>query len=160
MKGSLLLDFIRSLPCRPEHNLVFVIDTLDKCGDSRSHPGILKVLTNVATQAPWFKIIITSRTEIDIQHFFDTLAQSSYLQYDLATDQDASADLRTFAQNQFDLVVSDWHLPKPWPEESDFNEALSWVNGLFIFIKTLVLALERCQDPTESLKAALQGSAM
>jgi len=159
MKGSLFLDFIRSLPRHPEHNLAFVIDAFDECGDSRSRPGILKLLIEAAAQAPWFKIIITSRTEVDIQHFFDTLAQSSYLRYDLATDQDASADLRTFARNQFDLVVSDWHLPMPWPEESDFNRALSRANGLFIFIKTLVLALERCRDPTESLKAALQGSA-
>jgi len=159
MKGSLFLELICSLPRHQEQTLVFVIDTLDKCGDIRSRPGILKVLTNVATHAPWLRIIITSRTEVDIQHFFDTLTQSSYLRYDLATDQDASADLRTFARNQFDLVVSDWHLPKPWPEESDFNRALSQANGLFIFIKTLVLALERCQDPIESLKAALQGSA-
>jgi len=29
MEGSLLLDFIRSLPSRPEHTLAFVVDTLD-----------------------------------------------------------------------------------------------------------------------------------
>jgi len=117
------------------------------------------VLTDAAAQAPWLKIIITSRTEVDIQRFFDTLTQPSYLRYDLATDQDASADLRAFAQNQFNLLVSDWHLPMPWPEELDFNRTLSWANGLFIFIKTLILALERCQDPTESLKDALEGLA-
>ena len=33
MKGSLLLDFIRSLPRHPEHTLAFVIDALDECGD-------------------------------------------------------------------------------------------------------------------------------
>ena len=33
------------------------------------------------------------------------------------------------------------------------------MNGLFIFIKTLVLALEHCADPNELLKAALQDSA-
>jgi hypothetical protein len=47
----------------------------------------------------------------------------------------------------------------PWPEESDFNRVISRANGLFIFIKALVLSLERCQDPEESLKAALQDSA-
>ena len=97
MKGSLFLDFIRSLPRHPERTLVFVIDALDECGNTRSRLGLLKVLTNAATQAPWLKIIITSRTEVDIQHFFDTLTQSSYLPYDLATDQDASSDLRIFA---------------------------------------------------------------
>ena len=65
----------------------------------------------------------------------------------------------TFARNQFDLVVTKCHLPTPWPKESDFNRVISQVNGLFIFIKTLVLSLERCENPKESLKAALQDSA-
>ncbi len=158
MKGSVFLDFIRSLPRHPDHTLVFVIDALDECGDARSRPGLMRVLTNAAVQAPWLKIIITSRTEVDIQHFFDTLTQTSRL-YDLATDQDANADLQTFARTQFDLVASVWHLDTPWPKESDFNRIISRANGLFIFIKTLVLALERCEDPEESLKAALQESA-
>jgi hypothetical protein len=67
MKGSLFLDFIRSLPSHPEHTLVFVIDALDECGDAQNRPGLLKVLTDAAAQAPWLKIIITSRTEVDIQ---------------------------------------------------------------------------------------------
>jgi len=159
MKGSLFLDFIRSLPRHPERPLVFVIDALDECGDPRSRLGLLKVLTNAAPQAPWLKIIVTSRTEVDIQHFFDTLTKSTYLPYDLAADQDASADLRTFARTQFDLVASVWHLNTPWPKEPDFNRVISRANGLFIFIKTLVLSLERCRDPEESLKGALQDSA-
>jgi hypothetical protein len=156
MDGSLFLDFIRSLPRHPEHTLVFVIDALDECGNARNRPGLLKVLTNAAAQAPWLKVITTSRTEVDIQHFFDTLAQPSYLRYDLAADRDASADLRTFARSQFDLVAAEWHLDTPWPEESDFNKVISRASGLFIFIKTLVLAIERCENPKRYLKAALQ----
>ena len=159
INGPLFLDFIRSLPRQPEHTLVFVIDALDECGDAQSRPRLLKVLTTAAAQVPWLKIIVTSRAEVDIQHFFGTLTHSSYFPYDLATDQDASADLRTYARSQFDLVVSHWHLNAPWPEESDFNRVIIRANGLFIFIKTLVLALKRCDDPEETLKAALQDSA-
>ncbi len=83
MRGSLFLDLIRSLPRHPEHTLVFVIDAFDECGDAQSRPRLLRVLTNAAAQAPWLKIIITSKTEVDIQHFFGTLAQSSYVPYDL-----------------------------------------------------------------------------
>src|SRR5258706_2575895 len=158
MKGSLFLDFIRSLLSHPDQALVFVIDALDKCGDAQSHPHLLRVLTNAAAHALWLKIIITSRTEVDIQHFFDTLTQSSYVPYDLATDQDANVDLRAFARSQFDMVATHWHLDILWPKESDFNRVISWANGLFIFIKTLVLALKRCKDPEESLKGALQDS--
>ena len=159
LKGSLFLDFIRSLPSHPEHTLVFVIDALDECGDARSRTRLLKVLINAAAQASWLKIIITSRTEVDIQHFFDTLTQSSYVPFDLATDRDAGADLRAFARSQFDLVATRWHLDAPWPEDSHFNKVISRSNGLFIYVKTLVLSLERYADPEESLKDALQDSA-
>ena len=158
MKGSLFLDFIRSLPSHPEHTLVFVIDALDECGDAQSRPRLLKVLTKAVAQASWLKIIITSRTEVDIQRFFSTLTEPSYVSYDLATDQDATADLRAFARSQFDSVASVWHFDTPWPKESDFNKVIFRANGLFIYIKTLVLALERYEDPEESLKEALQDS--
>ena len=160
MEGSLFHDFVRDLPHHPERTLVLVIDALDECGDAQSRPRLLKDLMNAAAKAPWLKIIVTSRTELDIQKFFDTLTQPSYLTYDLTTDRDASVDLRTFARSQFDLVAEHWHLDTPWPEESDFNRVIVRAKGLFIFIKTLVLALalERCEDPEETLKAALQDS--
>jgi NACHT domain len=160
MQHSLFLDFARSLLRRPKHTLVFVIDALDECGNAQSHPGTLKVLTDAAAVTPWLKIIITSRPEIDIQRFFDTPTLSSlHTRYDLATDQDADADLRTFAQSLFDQVALRWHLPTPWPEKSLFDGVISRANGLFIFVKTIDLALDHCDDPPELLKAILRDSA-
>jgi len=160
MKDTFFLDFIRSLPHHPhEHSLVFVIDALDECGNTQSRLDVLKSLTDAAALAPWLKIVITSRPEADIERFFNGLASSSHLSYDLAIDPKASDDLRTFAQSQFDLVASHWHLSTPWPEEADLNRIISRASGLFIFIKTLVRALKKCEDPEESLKEALQGSA-
>ena len=158
MKYSLFLDFIRNLRRQPKHTLVFVIDALDECGDSQSRPVLLKVLTDAAAHASWLKIIITSRPEGDIQRFFNSLAQSSHFSRDLATDQEASHDLRTFARSQFDSVASKWHISTSWPEESLLNRVVSQANGLFIFIKTFVFALEKCEDPEESLEATLQDS--
>jgi len=158
MKDTLFLDLISSLSCQPQHTLAFVIDALVECGNAQSRPRILKVLTDAAAEAPWLKIIITGRPEVDIIHFFDTPTRSPYLRYDLASDQEASADLRIFARSQFDLVASNWCLSTPWPEESLFNRAISRADGLFIFIKTAVLALEVCADPTESLEKTVQDS--
>ena len=160
MEDTLFLDFILSLPSQPnEHPLAFVIDALDECGNSQTRPDVLKVLTNAAALAPWLKIIITSRPEADIERFFTGLGGPSHSSYDLATDQKASDDLRTFARTEFDLVASKWCLATPWPTESDFNKVISCANGLFIFIKTLALALEKSEDTEETLKEALQGSA-
>jgi len=159
MKHTLFLDFICHLPRHPKHVLVFVIDALDECGDDRSRPALLRGLMDVAADAPWLRFIIMSRPEDDIRCFFNTLTRMSFSSYDLATDQEAVADLRTFAQREFDLVAKKWCLSTPWPEGSLFDGVISRANGLFIFIKTVVLALENCADPTETLEEALQGSA-
>jgi len=159
MEGALFLDFLCNLPRQPKHALVFVIDALDECGDKRSRPALLNVLTSAAARTPWLKVIITSRPESDIQNFFYALSRSSYSSHDLVTNQEANFDLRLFARSEFDFVAKDWCLSTPWPEESLFEKVISRANGLFIFIKTIALALEQCEDPTESLKATLQGPA-
>jgi len=159
MKDGLFLDLICNLPRHPKHPLVFVIDALDESGDDQKRPVLLKFLTEAASHAPWLKIIVASRPEDEIQDFFNRLPQSSYYRYDLATDQDAGADLQTFTRSQFDLVAKKWCLPIPWPEQPLFDGVISRANGLFIFIKTLVLTLRQCQDPEETLRVTLQGSA-
>ena len=160
MKDSVFLDFICNLPRHPQHALIFVIDALDECGDNQDRPVLLKVLTEAAAHAPWLKIIVTSRPEDDIQYFFNRVLRKSYSPYDLATDQDAEADLQTFARSQFALVAKMWCLPTPWPDQPLFDEVISRADGLFIFVTTLVLALKQCENLEETLKAALQDSGM
>ena len=158
MKPFIFLDFIRNLPRRPERTLVFVIDALDECGDDRSRPSLLRVLTDAAAQAQWLRIIITSRPEADIQRFFDTPdTRTSHMRYDLAADDEASSDLRVFAQDRFGWVAFKQHLKSPWPEQSLFDGVISRAAGLFIFVKTISLVLEHCEDPTAVLKDTLQG---
>ena len=158
MKESVFLDFIRNLPRHPKHALVFVIDALDECGNDQNRPVLLRALTEAASHAPWLKIIVTSRSENDIQHFFDCLPEPSYWRYDLGMDQEAGTDLQTFARSQFAVVAKKWHLSAPWPAQPIFDRVISQANGLFIFIKTLVLTLTQCEDPKKLLEAALQDS--
>ena len=158
MRDTLFHDFIRSLPRHPQRTLVFVIDALDECGDDQSRRVLLKSLADAATYAPWLKIIITSRPEFDIQCFFDAPARSSHLRYDLATDDQATSDLRIFAQDRFRKLALKRHLQSPWPDPSLFEGVISRAKGLFIFVKTVALTLQNCKDPTESLKATLQDS--
>ncbi len=80
----------------------------------------------------------------------------SYLSYDLAEDQEASHDLRRFAQREFGLVAQQWGLSPPWPEESLLDRIISRSNGLFIFIKTLALALESSAEPTGFLEVTFE----
>ena len=143
MKGTLFLDFIHNLPRHPTHPLVFVIDALDECGDDRTRPGLLEVLTEAAAHAPWLKVIITSRPEADIQRFFDAPHTWPHLRYELAEDQDASADLQVFAHNRFRLVASKWHLAAPWPFQT-----LAVLLPIEIWREILLLAVEPDVGPS------------
>ena len=159
MKETFLPDRIRALRRHPKHTLVFVIDALDETVNTESQLRILRALTIAAAQVTWLRIIITSRREIHIQSFFDAPSHPSHIQYDLAADQEASGDLKTFAQKQFNLVAAGY--PVPWPPTRLFDKALSRAKGLFIFIKTIVLTLEaydECDAATQFLEAALQHS--
>ena len=158
MQAALFLEFIRKLPRPPKTTLVFVIDALDECGSTQSRPGILNALTEAAAHAPWLRMIITSRPELDIQRFFDGATQMSYLRYDLTTDTETTSDLRIFAEYQFNRVASSRCLQSPWPERILLDGVTSRAAGLFIFIETLALALEHCYEPTKLLWAILQDS--
>ena len=158
MKHTLFVEFIRKLPRLPNRTLVFVIDALDECGSAQSRPDILKMLTEAASHAPWLKIIITSRPEVDIHHFFNGPIQLSHFEYDLTADKETTSDLRIFAKERFRRVALMWFLQSPWPEQSLLEGVISRAAGLFIFIETLALALEHCNDPTELLKATLLDS--
>ena len=158
MKYTFFHDLICKLPRPPARALVLVVDAFDESGDNRSRPRVLKVLAEAAAQVPWLKIIITSRPETDIERFFKSLTPSSYLRYDLATDNNATSDLRVFAKDRFSKVASEQYLPSPWPEQSLFDGIISRAAGLFIFIETISRALEQCGDPAELLQATLKSS--
>ena len=156
MDHSLLLELICKLPRVPKRTLVLVIDALDECGNTRNRPSILRALRDAVTNAPWLKIIITSRPEVDIQRFFDSLTESSHLRYDLTADHETTSDLRIFTQARFNTVASErCIIQSPWPEPSLLDGVISQAAGLFIFVETIALVLENCDDPTEYLKATL-----
>ena len=159
MKPFLLLGLIRKVPCPPKRTLVFVIDAINECGDAFTRPGILRALTLATVHAPWLKVIITSRPEVDIRHVFDTLVGSSPIRYDLAADNEAPSDLRSFALIRFGLVESEQSPSRGWPDSSLFHQVISRAAGLFIFIETIARALARCNLPRdEYLKATLTNS--
>ena len=159
MKDTLLLELIRKLPRLPKCTLIFVIDALDECGNTKTRLSVLRALTDAATHAPWLKVIITSRPVVDMENFFKGLPQASHLRYDLTTDHETTSDLRIFAQARFNTMASERYIPVPWPEDSLLEKVVSQAAGLFMFVETIALALEHSDDPTEYLKATLDDSA-
>jgi len=156
MKHTTFVDSVCKLPRRPRRSLVFVIDALDECDNTQSFLDVLKALTNVVAHVQWLKVIITSRPDVYIEHFFNDLPQSSQLRHDLTADEGATSDLRTFALDRFSRVALIQRFPPPWPQQPLFDEVVSRAAGLFIFIETIALALEHCDDPTELLKSTVR----
>ena len=156
IQPTLFLEFIHKLPRLPKTTLVFVIDALDECGSTQTRPGILNALAEAVAHAPWLRVIITSRPEVDIQRFFGGATQLSHLRYDLTTDKETTSDLRIFAEYRFNRVASSRCLQSPWPERLLLDGVISRAAGLFIFIETLSLALEHFYEPTKLLGAILQ----
>ena len=159
MNHTLLLELISELPRPPKRTLVFLIDAADECGNDITRPRILRALTDAAAHAPWLKIIITSRPEADIHRLFNSLVGSPHKRYDMASDEEATSDLRIFAQTRFERVASKQFLPSPWPEPLLFDQVISRAAGLFVFIETIARSLEICEDPTEHLKVTLEDGA-
>ena len=159
MNHALLHELIRKLPRPPKRTLVFLIDAVDECGNNVTRPRVMRALTDATAHAPWLKIIITSRPEADIHHLFNALVGSPHEQYDLASDEEATSDIRLFARVRFERVASEQFLPSPWPEPLVFDQVISRAAGLFIFIETIARSLEICEDPTEHLKATLEDGA-
>jgi len=159
MRPTLFLDFIRKLSRLPKKTLVFVIDALDECGSPESRPGVLQALADATACAPWLKVIVTSRQEVDIQRFFDSPTQFPYLRCNLTADEETTSDLRIFAKHRFDEVASMQYLESPWPEPSLFDRIISRAAGLFIFVETLARALVDSHDANELLATALHDPA-
>jgi len=159
MRPTLFLEFIRKLPRLPKKTLVFVIDALDECGGPESRPGVLQALTDATACAPWLKVIITSRQEVDIQRFFDSPIQLPHLRCDLTADEETTSELRIFAKHRFDRVAEMQYLQSPWPEPSRFDRIISRAAGLFIFIETLAKALVDFHDADELLATTLDDPA-
>jgi len=130
------------------------------CDESHSlNTGVLKALTDATACAPWLKVIITSRQEVDIQRFFDGPTQTSHLRCDLTADEETTSDLRIFAEHRFNKVASTRHFQSPWPEPSLLDRLIDRAAGLFIFIETLASALIRCHNANELLARTLHDSA-
>jgi len=159
MRPTLFLDFVRKLPRLPTKTLVFVIDALDECGGPGSRADVLRALTDATACAPWLKVIITSRQEVDIQRFFDSPTQLPHLRCDLTADEETTSDLRIFAKHRFDEVAEMQYLESPWPEPSLFDRIISRAAGLFIFVETLARTLVDSHDANELLAATLHDQA-
>ncbi|KAG8867352.1 hypothetical protein FRC20_006004 [Serendipita sp. 405] len=150
----LLFRPLESLSSNPPHPLVLVVDALDECGDSPSRISILTSLIEASSRVNWLRIIITSRQDFDIESSFGRF-EGRYIAKDLASDDNANDDIRSFARNKLLTVATRCGLPGDWPGNEKLDEIVDRSGGLFIFVETLSQLLEKELDPDQYLTRAL-----
>jgi hypothetical protein len=155
---ALLLQHLYSLENRPNIPLVLVIDALDESGDPRTRAPLLRYFSEICAHIDWVKIVVTSRPEHDISQFSQNL---HLVGHDLAKDDQAHEDIRTFARYRMGSLAKQYHLGGDWPGESRLEQIARRSGGLFMFVETLYQFLDD-PDPelllTEVLGGTLEGA--
>jgi hypothetical protein len=138
---------------RPNIHLVLVIDALDESGDPRTRAPLLRYFSEICAHIDWVKIVVTSRPEHDISQFSQNL---HLVGHDLAEDDQAHEDIRTFARYRMGSLAKQYHLGGDWPGESRLEQIARRSGGLFMFVETLYQFLDD-PDPELLLTEVLGG---
>jgi hypothetical protein len=124
---------------------VIVVDALDECGGndgplSAKRKDLMNTLEDWSKLPSKFKLVVTSRGEIDIEQTFRTISHVSIV---IGTGKDvdpqSSKDIRTYLEYEFkNIVLVKSSLSADWPGESTIDKLTKDAAGLFIWAKTVI----------------------
>jgi hypothetical protein len=143
---------------------VIVVDALDECGGlegqaSAQRKALMKSLDSWSKLPKKFKLVVTSRGEMDIERTFRATSHFSIV---ISTGDDvdmhSSNDIRTYFKQEFRRVVSDYEsLNDEWPGEPTIDSLTKKAAGLFIWAKTVIRFIEM-GSPKAQLELISEGS--
>jgi hypothetical protein len=143
---------------------VIVVDGLDECGGlegqaSAQREALMKTLHSWSQMPTKFKLVVTSRGEMDIERTFRSITHFSIV---ISTgehvDTQSSNDIRTYFNHEFRRIVSDYEsLSDEWPEEPIIDALTKKAAGLFIWAKTVIRFIEM-GSPKIQLELISEGS--
>jgi hypothetical protein len=144
---------------------VVVIDALDECGGlegqiSAHRTDLLRTLKNWSNLPTKFKLVVTSRGDVDIENAFSTIEHNTIeISSGRAVTPSSSADIRAFLRQKFrELAVRYPISLKPeWPGAETIDELTKKAAGLFIWAQTTIKFMEE-GEPEEQLDRVLKGS--
>src|SRR5882724_6694032 len=137
--------------------VVIIVDALDECGDSRSRQDLLALLAQeLAKLPPMFRILITSRAELDIKA---ALHQPNVVARELGIATESNADdISVFLHNEMGIIRDHYkilNLPSDWPGEATLFYLGRRSMGLFIWASTAVRFIMDGYHPKEQLSIIL-----
>ncbi|KAJ2922532.1 hypothetical protein H1R20_g14563, partial [Candolleomyces eurysporus] len=161
----------------PEWPSAILIDGLDECEADQYHDTarsnaplrskeddqteILSVLKKAAKDPAFpFRIVIASRPEHAIKHFFTNVANSVARELFLDEKYNPDADMALFLASKFAKIRRRYRLPSSWPGKHVSRTLINNASGQFIYVATIVRFIEGEGHPDQCLKQILQLSAI
>jgi hypothetical protein len=165
---KLFLDLIREPLVESESNLeellpVVVIDALDECGGlegqySVDRKALMRTFASWSGLPAKFKLIVTSRREIDIERLFSTTRHFPIeISAGESVEAQSSEDIRQFLTYQLHGVAlrCSKSLSPTWPGPRVIQELAKRAGGLFIWAETVTKFI-RSGDPEGRLGIVLE----
>ncbi|KAJ2935802.1 hypothetical protein H1R20_g1292, partial [Candolleomyces eurysporus] len=152
---------------------VIIVDGLDECEADQYHDKsrtnalprskeddqteILSTLKKAASDPHFpFRIVIASRPEPVIKHFFD-VATFMTRELFLGGKYGPDADMARFLESKFANIRRQCELPSSWPSENIRQTLIDNASGQFIYVATIGRFLEQSDgDPNHLLEQVLR----
>ena len=138
---------------------VVVVDALDECDpQSESRTVLLGTLRNWSLLSPAYKLLITSRDEVDISMSLEGPCRHIELHTGALVSSQSSDDIRRFLTLRFGEIAKQFpqSLPPTWPGGPIIEQLTERATGLFIWADTLTKFV-RQDDPVDQLDLVLAG---
>jgi hypothetical protein len=154
----------------PHHPLVIIINALDECGGiegrlSSDRKVLLRTLRRWSKLPKNFKLLVTSREEMDINRVLSPISESINIPsgYSLTENPDtqasfeASRDIRTFLERRFrDITERCSSLHSEWPGAQIISKMVCRAAGIFTWATAAMNFIDcRGIDPEGRLRKVL-----
>ncbi|KAK7007158.1 hypothetical protein R3P38DRAFT_3031891 [Favolaschia claudopus] len=124
--------------------VVMIIDALDECLDSPSRKALISLIaSDMAELPPVFRLLITSRPDLDIARAFRFKSHITAQQLEIGTE-DATNDILLYLRQRVDNLCHYRQIERP--AEADIQLLAAQAGGLFVWAATaykFMLELDR-----------------
>ena len=142
---------------------ILVVDALDECDDKKHVRIILQLLAKTRSlKTVQLRVFLTSRPEIPIRSFFETLPEDKYRDFLLhnISPPVVDHDILLFLHHKLSDIRQECNLEPGWPGEQVIKRLGENARGLFIWAATACRFIREGEKfAPERLKSVLDGSA-
>ncbi|PVF92103.1 WD40 repeat-like protein [Serendipita vermifera] len=129
---------------------IVIVDAIDECGGLESHmrhhrQDLLRTLKAWSNLPKEFKLVVTSRSETEIEQAFEDIPfHSIELDSGENVGPQSSDDIHSFLKQEFQRIARRYpnSLEPDWPKSEALAELTNRAAGLFIWAETLVRFIE------------------